>query len=42
MHWPKTGATHYYAQLGFSAKGRATKGLAVCWMLIKPISTSGR
>ena len=29
MPWLKTGATHYYAQLGFSVKGRAIKGLVV-------------
>ena len=27
--WPKTGATQYYAQLGFPDKGRAIKGLLV-------------
>ncbi len=27
---PKTGATHYYAQLGLPAKGRAIKELFVC------------
>ena len=28
--WPKTGATHYHAQLGLPDKGRAIKGLVVC------------
>ena len=31
MHWPKTGATHYHAQLGLPDKGRAIKGLVVCY-----------
>ena len=26
----KTGATHYHAQLGLPAKGRAIKGFVVC------------
>ena len=26
MPWPKTGVTHYHAQLGLSDKGRAIKG----------------
>ena len=30
MHWPKTGATQYHAQLGLPDKGRAIKGLVVC------------
>ena len=27
----KTGATHYHAQLGLPDKGRAIKGLVVCY-----------
>ncbi len=30
MPWPKTGATHYHAELGLPDKGRAIKGLFVC------------
>ena len=30
MPWPETGATQYHAQLGFSEKCRAIKGLVVC------------
>ncbi len=30
MHWPKTGATQYYAQLGLPDKGCIIKGLVVC------------
>ena len=29
MTWPKTGATHYHAQLGIPDKGRAIKELVV-------------
>ena len=29
MSWPKTGATHYYAQLELPDKGRAIKKLVV-------------
>ncbi len=30
---PQTGATHYYAHLGLSDKGRASKGLVVCYVV---------
>ena len=30
MPWPKTVATHNYAQLGLPNKGCAIKGLVVC------------
>ena len=30
MPWPKTGATHYHAQLELPDKGRAIKELVVC------------
>ncbi len=33
MPWSQTGATHYYAKLGLQDKGRALKGLAVCWSM---------
>ena len=33
LPWPQTGATQYHAQLGISEKGRAIKGLVVCWSL---------
>ena len=33
MPWPKTGATHYNAQLGLLDKGRGIKVLLVYWML---------
>ncbi len=35
MHWPQTGATHYHAQLGPPDKGRAIKGLVVCWSMAR-------
>ena len=36
MPWPqKTGATHYHAQLGLPDKGRAIKGLVVCWCMAR-------
>ncbi len=31
MPWLQTGATHYHAQLGLQYKGRAIKGLVVCY-----------
>ncbi len=31
MPWPKTGATHYHAQLGLPDKSHAFKGLVVCY-----------
>ena len=34
MSWPKTGATHYHAQLGLSDKGHAIKELVVWWVLL--------
>ncbi len=33
MTWPQTGATHYHAQLGLPDKGRANKGLVVCYIV---------
>ena len=33
MPWPQTGATHYHAQLEPSEKGRAIKGLVVCYVV---------
>ncbi len=30
MHWPETGATQYYAQLGLLDKGSTIKELVVC------------
>ena len=37
MLWPKTGATHKYAQLGLPDKGCAIKELVFWWVLIKTI-----
>ena len=31
MPWPQTGATQYHAQLQLPDKGRAIKGLVVCY-----------
>ncbi len=33
MQWPKTGATHSHARLGLRDKGRAIKGLVVCYVV---------
>ena len=33
MTWPKTGTTHYHAQLGLQGKGRAIKVLVVCYIV---------
>ena len=33
MPWPQTGATHYHAQLGLPDKGRAIKGLIICYVV---------
>ena len=33
MPWPQTGATHYLAQLELPDKGRAIKGLVVCFVV---------
>ncbi len=33
MPWPQTGATHYHTQIGPSDKGRAIKGLVVCYAI---------
>ncbi len=30
MPWPRTGETHYHAQLGLPDKGRAIKAFVVC------------
>ena len=30
MHWPKTGATNYYAKLGLSDPCHAIRGSVVC------------
>ena len=35
MPWPKTGETRYHAQLGLPDKGRAIKGLVVCWNMAR-------
>ena len=35
MSWPKTGATYYHAKLGLPDKGRAIKGLVVCYSMAK-------
>ena len=35
MPWPKTGATHYYTQLGLQDKGRTIKELVVSWVIQK-------
>ena len=35
MPLPKTVATHYHAQLGPPDKGRAIKGLVVCWSMAR-------
>ncbi len=32
MPWPQTGATQYHAQFGLPDKGRAIKGLVVCYV----------
>ena len=32
---PKTGATHYHGQLRLKDKGRAIKGLVVCWSMAR-------
>ena len=35
MPWlQKTGTTHYHAQLGLPDKGRAIKGLVVCYCML--------
>ncbi len=35
MPWPQTGVTHYHAQFGPPDKGRAIKGLVVCWSMAR-------
>ena len=35
MPWPQSNATHYHAQLGPPDKGRAIKGLVVCWSMAR-------
>ncbi len=36
MPWPKkTGVTQHHAQLGLPDKGRAFKGLVVCWSMAR-------
>ncbi len=35
MSWPQTGATQFLAHLGLQDKGRAIKGLVVCWSLAR-------
>ena len=37
MPWPKTGTTHYHAQLGLPDKGRAIKELVVYRVLLNLI-----
>ena len=34
MPWPQTGTTHYHAQFGLPDKGRAIKGLIVCYLVL--------
>ena len=34
MPWPKTGASHYHAQIGLPDKGYAIKVLVVLWAII--------
>ncbi len=34
MHWPQNSITHYPAQLGLSDKGRAIKGLVICYCML--------
>ena len=34
MPYPKTGRTHYHAQLGLLYKGRAIKEFVVCYVLL--------
>ena len=40
MPWPKTGETHYHAQLVLPDKDRAIKGLVVCndWDLLNGLA----
>ena len=33
MHYPQTGVTHYHVQLELPDKGRAIKGLVVCYIV---------
>ena len=35
MPWPQTGASHCHAQLGPPDKGRAIKGLVICWSMAR-------
>ncbi len=35
MPWLQAGSTHYPAQLGPPDKGRAIKGLEVCWSMAR-------
>ena len=39
MSWPKTGATHYHAQLGFPDKGQTIEGLE--YSAFRPAKRSG-
>ena len=34
MPWPRTGPTHYHAQLGLPDKGRVIKGLVICYEVL--------
>ncbi len=33
MPWPQTNAPHYHGELGLRDKGRAIKGLVVCYVV---------
>ena len=35
MSWLQTGTAHYHAQLGPPDKGRAIKGLVICWSMAR-------
>ena len=35
MPWAQTGVTHFHSQLGPPDKGRAIKGLFVCWSMAR-------
>ena len=37
LSWPKTGTTHYHAQLGLPDKGCLIKELVVCLVLLNLI-----
>ncbi len=33
MSWPQSGTTYYHAHLGLKDKGRAIKGIVVCYLV---------